>query len=133
MASVLNKRQQARNERALQELIKTVPGNGVCADCSARNPGELLPSLQLLVYHLLMARLRMGQLERKCFWATLSTPQTNPVLVGHFPMHAMRRHPPQAGNAHLQGQIAQYGQMGYGASRCKALWRTLQGPNIDEN
>ncbi|KAF2133977.1 ArfGap-domain-containing protein [Dothidotthia symphoricarpi CBS 119687] len=39
MASALNKRQQARNERALQELIKTVPGNGTCADCGARNPG----------------------------------------------------------------------------------------------
>lgn len=39
MASALNKRQQARNERALQELIKTVPGNNVCADCGARNPG----------------------------------------------------------------------------------------------
>ncbi|KAL1793418.1 hypothetical protein ACET3X_008400 [Alternaria dauci] len=39
MASALNKRQQARNERTLQELIKTVPGNGTCADCGARNPG----------------------------------------------------------------------------------------------
>ncbi|KAF2740413.1 ArfGap-domain-containing protein [Polyplosphaeria fusca] len=39
MASALNKRQQARNERTLQELIKTVPGNGVCADCGNRNPG----------------------------------------------------------------------------------------------
>lgn len=40
MASALNKRQQARNERALQELIKTVPGNATCADCSAKNPGK---------------------------------------------------------------------------------------------
>lgn len=40
MASVLNKRQQARNERTLQDLIKNVPGNSVCADCGARNPGE---------------------------------------------------------------------------------------------
>ncbi|KAI9693974.1 MAG: hypothetical protein M1822_003245 [Bathelium mastoideum] len=39
MAAVLSKRQQARNERALQELIKTVPGNDRCADCEARNPG----------------------------------------------------------------------------------------------
>ncbi|XP_014561594.1 hypothetical protein COCVIDRAFT_86491 [Bipolaris victoriae FI3] len=39
MASALNKRQQARNERTLQELIKSVPGNGNCADCGARNPG----------------------------------------------------------------------------------------------
>ncbi|KAH3915851.1 hypothetical protein HBI56_041130 [Parastagonospora nodorum] len=39
MASALNKRQQARNERTLQELIKTVPGNSTCADCGAKNPG----------------------------------------------------------------------------------------------
>ncbi|RKF57330.1 putative uba ts-n domain-containing protein [Erysiphe neolycopersici] len=39
MSSQLSKRQQARNERVLQDLIKTVPGNNVCADCQARNPG----------------------------------------------------------------------------------------------
>lgn len=43
MASALNKRQQARNERTLQELIKSVPGNGNCADCGARNPGMQSP------------------------------------------------------------------------------------------
>ncbi|KAF2842985.1 ArfGap-domain-containing protein [Patellaria atrata CBS 101060] len=40
MSSGLNKRQQARNERALQDLIKSVPGNDRCADCSARNPAD---------------------------------------------------------------------------------------------
>ncbi|KAI9840870.1 MAG: hypothetical protein M1837_001249 [Sclerophora amabilis] len=39
MSSTMSKRQQARNERALQELIKTVPGNDRCADCQAKNPG----------------------------------------------------------------------------------------------
>ncbi|KAF2725426.1 ArfGap-domain-containing protein [Polychaeton citri CBS 116435] len=39
MASVISKRQQARNERALQDLIRTVPGNDTCADCAAKNPG----------------------------------------------------------------------------------------------
>ena len=39
MSGSLSKRQQARNERTLQELIKTVPGNNVCADCQASNPG----------------------------------------------------------------------------------------------
>ena len=39
MAGVINKRQQVRNERALQELIKTVPGNDKCAECGAKNPG----------------------------------------------------------------------------------------------
>lgn len=43
MASIINKRQQARNERALQELIRSVPGNDRCADCQAANPGEMDP------------------------------------------------------------------------------------------
>ncbi|TGZ78896.1 ArfGap-domain-containing protein [Ascodesmis nigricans] len=33
-----SKRHQARNERALQDLIKGVPGNDRCADCGTRNP-----------------------------------------------------------------------------------------------
>ena len=37
----MNKRAQARNEKALQELVKTVPGNERCADCGARNPGNM--------------------------------------------------------------------------------------------
>ena len=39
MAATISKRQQARNERQLQDLIRTVPGNDRCADCSAKNPG----------------------------------------------------------------------------------------------
>jgi hypothetical protein len=39
MTAVMNKRQQVRNERTLQDLIKTVPGNDRCADCGAKNPG----------------------------------------------------------------------------------------------
>nr|POE51501.1 uba domain-containing protein 3 [Quercus suber] len=39
MASAMSKRQQARNERQLQDLIRTVPGNDRCADCGAKNPG----------------------------------------------------------------------------------------------
>lgn len=39
MASTVSKRQQARNERMLQDLLK-VPGNDRCADCAAKNPGE---------------------------------------------------------------------------------------------
>lgn len=39
MSSLMSKRQQARNEKALQDLVQTVPGNNVCVDCQARNPG----------------------------------------------------------------------------------------------
>ena len=39
MASAISKRQQARHEKALQDLIRSVPGNDRCADCSAKNPG----------------------------------------------------------------------------------------------
>ncbi|KAJ4267764.1 Protein gts1 [Fusarium torreyae] len=38
MSGMLSKRQQARNEKALQELVHNVPGNDMCADCHARNP-----------------------------------------------------------------------------------------------
>jgi len=40
MVGGISKRQQARNERALQDLIRTIPGNDRCADCGAMNPGE---------------------------------------------------------------------------------------------
>ncbi|KAF2480669.1 hypothetical protein BDY17DRAFT_228522, partial [Neohortaea acidophila] len=39
MAASISKRQQARNERQLQDLIQTVSGNDRCADCAAKNPG----------------------------------------------------------------------------------------------
>jgi hypothetical protein len=37
MASSMSKRAQARNERELQQIL-SLPGNGQCADCGARNP-----------------------------------------------------------------------------------------------
>jgi hypothetical protein len=39
MSGLMSKRQQARNEKALQDLVQNVPGNNMCADCHARNPG----------------------------------------------------------------------------------------------
>ncbi|KAI1380964.1 ArfGap-domain-containing protein [Hypoxylon crocopeplum] len=38
MSGLMSKRQQARNEKVLQELVQSVPGNNFCADCQARNP-----------------------------------------------------------------------------------------------
>jgi hypothetical protein len=51
MSGTLSKRQQARNEAILQELVHSVPGNDQCADCHARNPGmhHALPMLLALV------------------------------------------------------------------------------------
>lgn len=55
MTGVLSKRQQARNEKQLQELVQSVPGNNICADCHARNPGTsiILPVFKLYVQVLL--------------------------------------------------------------------------------
>ncbi|KAJ5389703.1 uncharacterized protein N7496_000771 [Penicillium cataractarum] len=39
MPSGISKRQQQRNEKALADLIRTVPGNDRCADCDALTPG----------------------------------------------------------------------------------------------
>ncbi|KAJ5891549.1 uncharacterized protein N7473_007777 [Penicillium subrubescens] len=39
MPSGISKRQQLRNEKALADLIRTVPGNDRCADCDALTPG----------------------------------------------------------------------------------------------
>ena len=51
MAGLMSKRQQARNEKVLQDLVHNVPGNNFCADCQARNPGTcaLLPLVLLIV------------------------------------------------------------------------------------
>lgn len=40
MPSGISKRQQLRNEKALADLIRTVPGNDRCADCDALTPGS---------------------------------------------------------------------------------------------
>lgn len=76
MSGALSKRQQARNERTLQDLIKSIPGNSTCADCSARNPGKSdPPALRFGGDHVLILLNRMGKLECKktdlsdnCIW-----------------------------------------------------------------
>lgn len=47
----MNKRQQVRNERALQDLLKSVPGNDKCAECGARNPGTTLCITGRIAFH----------------------------------------------------------------------------------
>ena len=72
MASTISKRQQARNERALQELIKAVAGNDRCADCSSKNPGGLAPRLdapysQARLLTIAFSLRRLGKLECERF------------------------------------------------------------------
>ncbi|KAL8918101.1 MAG: hypothetical protein Q9208_007541 [Pyrenodesmia sp. 3 TL-2023] len=59
MTTAMSKRTQVRNEKALQELIKTVPGNDRCADCTARNPGWASWSLGIFLC------MRCASLHRK--------------------------------------------------------------------
>ncbi|KAL9582587.1 MAG: hypothetical protein Q9212_003207 [Teloschistes hypoglaucus] len=59
MTAAMSKRTQARNEKALQEMVKTVPGNDRCADCGARNPGWASWSLGIFLC------LRCASLHRK--------------------------------------------------------------------
>ncbi|KAK3067545.1 Protein gts1, partial [Teratosphaeriaceae sp. CCFEE 6253] len=58
MTSAISKRQQARNERALQELLLQ-PGNDKCADCAATNPGWASWNLGVFLC------MRCGGLHRK--------------------------------------------------------------------
>lgn len=54
MVAGISKRQQFRNERALQDLIRSVPGNDRCADCQALNPGELCRRTSSTLFRVLM-------------------------------------------------------------------------------
>lgn len=59
MTATFSKRNQARNEKVLQELIRSVPGNDRCADCGARNPGWASWSLGIFLC------MRCASLHRK--------------------------------------------------------------------
>ena len=73
MAAIINKRQQARNERALQELIKNVPGNDKCADCGAKNPGTSSNQSSGSRPARADSNCRLGKLERKSYADPLYT------------------------------------------------------------
>jgi hypothetical protein len=45
-------------------------------------------------------------------------PRLTLAAVGHIPVHALRCAAPKAGDAHLEGQIAEHGQVGQRSGRC---------------
>ncbi|KAL9041143.1 MAG: hypothetical protein Q9180_001473 [Flavoplaca navasiana] len=96
--AIMSKRTQMRNERALQDLVKLVPGNDRCADCEARNPGWASWSV------------RRHLISRSSLGAISPSPVANVnPLAGHISVHAMRLPPPQAGYPHIKGQILEHG------------------------
>ena len=102
MTSFMSKRQQARNERALQDLIWNVPGNDRCADCGAKNPGAATQSPLLLL-------ICIGWASWSVCEESLQTTLTWPA--GDIPLHAMRCFTPKAGNPHFQGQVLEHGHV----------------------
>ncbi|KAL8714657.1 MAG: hypothetical protein Q9220_001606 [cf. Caloplaca sp. 1 TL-2023] len=101
MTSATSKRTQARNEKALQELVKTVPGNDRCADCAARNPGWASWNVS--------ARYSKDDVRNLLF-----------LSAGRLPLHAMRLLTSQARHAHIQGKVLEHGQLDERPSRGKA-------------
>jgi hypothetical protein len=67
----LSKRHQFRNEKALYDLIRTIPGNDRCADCQMMNPGGFLFRYNEF-YRSNGFSSRMGKLERTCTTPTRS-------------------------------------------------------------
>lgn len=73
MSGAQSKRQAARNEKVLQELVQGVPGNNLCADCHSRNPGKnaFLDSLFVLAVNL-SGFLSTNNQPLKTAWASWS-------------------------------------------------------------
>jgi hypothetical protein len=114
MAGVINKRQQVRNERALQELIKTVPGNDKCAECGAKNPGTTMTWPQKESLTLLTAAQdgRAGVWVFPCHWISFMLQELKILMMavaGHFSLHTMRSTTPQTRHAYIKGEIAEHG------------------------
>lgn len=74
MTSALSKRQQARNEKALQDLVHNVSGNNLCADCHARNPGLSKTSLYSTHLTWLLTRLASQLGHHGVYETTSPTP-----------------------------------------------------------
>lgn len=133
MSGALSKRQQARNEKFLHELVQSVRGNNKCADCHAPNPGEHPSALydrdpRLWLTITLSLWNSLGFME--CT-NTLSLRQPDPYwpstplakrlrctvhqtiltlnAVGCFPVYAMRFNSSQVGHTYFQSQVTKHG------------------------
>jgi len=130
MTSALSKRQQARNEKVLQDLVQSVAGNNFCADCQARNPGQS-PSQTCSVDRRGLTKSRCQVGHHGVYARPFDPPHPNPeprtarprflhartrmltliwgIAVGHLLVHAVRHDPPQVGHPRVQGQVAEHG------------------------
>jgi hypothetical protein len=140
MASVISKRQQARNERALQDLLRTVPGNDVCADCQARNPG--LPTQPVRPDAAADIICRLGKLERMCMHPSPHRLSGSPEAIGSrdtykalteppfaarcLPLHAMCLPSSQTRHPYIKSQVAEHGHMVVRAGRGACLPKILR-------
>ena len=112
MATAMSKRTQARNEKALQELIKVVPGNDRCADCGARNPGTFSAASSEI--YLLTLASQVGQAGVYVFdllyiSVDLQCAEILDRAARYIPVHAVRLPSPQARYAHIEGEVIEYG------------------------
>lgn len=124
----ISKRHQFRNEKALQDLVRTVPGNDRCADCQAMNPGMLFFFLFIGTPRRGGERkkekiadfYRMGQLE--CTYRNRDRKKKDLKLTCTdwcFLMHALRYAASQTGHAYLKSQVVDDGQLGIGSGGCE--------------
>lgn len=137
MNGPLNKRQQARNEKVLQELVHSVPGNNQCADCQARNPGSSRVRVFSTVCLILACMLTSSD-TGWASWSVCPYPSPSPLFcfrvlpailllaeipprrhhtgadkqaVGHLSLHEMRVDPSEAGHPYLKGEVVEHGRL----------------------
>lgn len=115
------KRERARNEQALKELLK-VPGNGRCADCNTINPGWASWSVSTTSIFIDPDRRRSAHVLGKVGSEEMLM-RIIDIIDWGLPVYTMRIDSSQTRDACFKSQITEFGQLGVGPSRCmKILW-----------